>query len=100
MILYSQEIGIRKVLGASLEQLISLQLKGFLLLIGMAILIASPLAWWVMNRWLEAFAFRIDIPWWIFLLAGLAAIFIATLTVSFQSIKTELANPVKALRNE
>ncbi len=65
-----------------------------------AILLASPLAWWIMNRWLEAFAFRIGIPWWVFLVAGFAAVVIAAATVSFQSLKTALANPVNALRDE
>ena len=65
-----------------------------------AIAIASPLAWWAMNQWLQDFAYRIDIQWWIFVVAGLAAIVIAFLTVSFQSVKAALANPIKSLRSE
>lgn len=96
----TKEFGIRKVLGATIQQLIALQLKGFTYLVLASILIASPIAWWVMNGWLEDFAFRINMPWWIFGLAGLAAILIAGFTVSIQSLKTATANPVKALRNE
>ena len=96
----TKEFGIRKVLGASIEHLIGLQLKSFIFLVLIGILVASPIAWWSMNRWLEDFAFRTSIPWWVFGFAGLAAILIAGLTVSVQSLKTATANPVKALRNE
>lgn len=96
----TKEFGIRKVLGATIEHLIGLQLKSFIYLVFLSILIASPIAWWIMNGWLEDFAFRIKVPWWIFGIAGIVAILIAGITVSLQSLKTATANPVKALRNE
>ena len=65
-----------------------------------AIVIATPIAWWAMNKWLQAFAYRINISWWMFAIAGLMAIFIALFTVSFQAIKAAIANPVKSLRSE
>jgi putative ABC transport system permease protein len=74
--------------------------KDFLKLVGIASLIAFPVAWWAMHKWLQDFAYRIGIDWWIFLLAGTAAILIALITVSFQAIRAALANPVDALRNE
>lgn len=96
----TKEIGIRKVLGASVAGIITLLSRDFLRLVFMAIMIASPLAWYVMHQWLEGFAYRIDIDWWIFALAGLLAVGIALLTVSYQSIKAALVNPVKSLRSE
>ncbi|GAB4029099.1 ABC transporter permease [Spirosoma gilvum] len=96
----TKEIGIRKVLGASIPSLIGLLSKDFLKLIVVAILIASPLAWYAMSRWLEDFAYHIAVPWWAFVLAGFAAVGIALLTVSAQSIKAALMNPVKSLRAE
>jgi len=96
----TKEIGIRKVLGASVQGLVGLLSKDFIRLVFVAIVIASPLAWWVMNKWLEDFAYRIEISWWVFALAGAAAVMIALLTVSYQAIKAALANPVKSLRNE
>ncbi len=95
-----REIGVRKVLGASIASIVALLSKDFLRLILIAIVIASPLAWYAMNRWLQNFAYKIDIEWWVFALAGLLAVGIALLTVSFQSIKAALANPVKSLRSE
>ncbi len=95
-----KEIGIRKVLGASLAGILGLLSKDFLKLVILALIIASPIAWWLMNRWLDNFVYRIDINWWVFLLAGVLVIFIAFATVSFQSIKAALADPVKSLRNE
>lgn len=95
-----KEIGIRKVLGASVEGIVLLLSKEFVKLVVVALLIASPLAWYAMNSWLEDFAYRIDLEWWIFALAGVLAILIALLTVSFQSIKAALMNPVKYLRSE
>ena len=96
----TKEIGIRKVLGASVKGLVQLLSKDFIKLVFVAIVIASPLAWWAMNRWLEDFAYRIDIEWWMFGLAGITAVSIALITVSFQAIKAALANPVDSLRNE
>ncbi len=96
----TKEIGVRKVLGASVSSIVGLLSKDFLKLVLIAIVIASPLAWWAMNRWLQGFAYRIDIEWWVFALAGLLAVGIALLTVSFQSIKAALMNPVKSLRSE
>lgn len=96
----TKEIGVRKVLGASVVSIVGLLSKDFLKLVAVALLLASPVAWYVMSRWLQDFAYRIDIPWWAFALAGLSAVSIALLTVSFQSIKAALMNPVKSLRSE
>ena len=95
-----KEIGIRKVLGASVESIVSLFSADFVKLIVIALLIASPLAWWLMNKWLLDYAYRITISWWVFALAGVTAIIIALLTISFQAVKAAMANPVKALRSE
>ncbi len=95
-----KEIGIRKVLGASIPQITQLLSKEFLKLVLIASLIAFPVAWWGMSKWLQSFAYRINIGWWVFVLAGLAAVFIALITVSFQAIKAAMANPVKSLRTE
>jgi putative ABC transport system permease protein len=94
------EFGIRKVLGASPVSLFNLLSKEFLLLVLIAVLIASPLAWLAMNIWLQNYEYRIDISWWIFVVAGVLAISIALITVSFQAIKSARANPVKSLRSE
>ncbi|QHV94460.1 ABC transporter permease [Spirosoma endbachense] len=94
----TKEIGIRKVLGASVASIVALLSKDFLKLVLTAIVLASPVAWWAMNQWLQDFAYKIDIAWWVFVLAGLLAIAIALLTVSFQSVKAALMNPVKSLR--
>ena len=96
----TKEIGVRKVLGASVSSIVTLLSKDFLKLVLVAIVIATPIGWWAMNRWLQDFAYKIDISWWMFALAGLLAIGIALLTVSFQSIKAALMNPVKSLRSE
>ena len=96
----TKEIGVRKVLGASVPSIVALLSKDFLKLVVIAILIASPLAWWAMDKWLRDFAYKIDIEWWVFALAGLLAVSIALLTVSFQSIRAALVNPVKSLRSE
>ncbi|WP_332871497.1 ABC transporter permease [Spirosoma rhododendri] len=96
----TKEIGVRKVLGASVTSIVALLSKDFLKLVLIAIVIASPLAYYAMNRWLSDFAYRIDISWWVFALAGLLAVSIALLTVSFQSIRAALVNPVKSLRSE
>ena len=96
----TKEIGVRKVLGASVGNIIGLLSKDFLKLVLIAIVIASPIAWYAMNRWLQDFAYRTDIHWWVFLLAGGLTVLIALLTVSFQSVKAALMNPVKSLRSE
>jgi putative ABC transport system permease protein len=95
-----KEIGIRKVLGASVQNIVRLLSKDFLKLVLVANLIAWPIAWLVMHKWLQDFAYRINISWWVFLAAGVAALLIALLTVSFQAIKAAIANPVKSLRSE
>jgi putative ABC transport system permease protein len=96
----TKEIGIRKVLGASITGIVGLLSKDFIKLVAIAILIASPIAWWAANKWLQDFAYRINITAWIFFAAGTATIVIALLTVSLQAIKAAIANPVKALRTE
>ncbi|TAE26192.1 MAG: ABC transporter permease [Cytophagales bacterium] len=96
----TKEIGVRKVLGASVSSLVVLLNKEFLKLVLIALLLASPLAWWAMNQWLQDFVYRIEIEWWVFALAGLLAVGIALLTVSFQSVRAALMNPVKSLRSE
>ena len=95
-----KEIGIRKVLGASLGQIMALFSKDFLQLIVIAFLIAAPVSWYAMHQWLQEFAYRIEISWWIFVLAAVAAVFIALVTVSYQAIKAAMANPVKSLLSE
>lgn len=95
-----KEIGIRKVLGATVPGLLVLLSKDFLMLVAIALLVASPVAWYFMQSWLEDFAYRIRIDGWVFFTAALLAILVAFLTVSFQSIKAALANPVNSLRNE
>jgi putative ABC transport system permease protein len=96
----TKEIGVRKVLGASVLQLIALLSKEFSRLVMVAVLIAAPIGYFVMNKWLEDFAYRIEVGWWVFALAGGMALVIALLTVSTQAIKAAVANPVKALRYE
>jgi putative ABC transport system permease protein len=96
----TKEIGIRKILGASTENLLILLSKDFLLLVLIAFIIATPVAWWIMHDWLEGFAYRININWWVFAVAGIAALLIALITISFQAISAALANPVKSLRTE
>jgi putative ABC transport system permease protein len=96
----TKEIGVRKVLGATVTSIIALLSKDFLKLIAFAIIIAVPVAWYAAGQWLSSFAYRIEISWWIFAIAGLASIVIALLTVSFQSIRAAVANPVNSLRNE
>jgi len=96
----TKEIGIRKVLGASVKGIIQMLSKDFMKLVAIAFIIAAPLAWWAMHNWLEDFAYRINIEWWMFAAAGLGALFIALATVSFQAIKAAIANPVTSLRTE
>jgi len=95
-----KEIGIRKVLGASVGGITTMLSKDFVKLVIISIIIATPIAYWAMTKWLQDFAYRISISWWMIAIAGLAAIVIALLTISFQSIKAALMNPVKALRTE
>ena len=95
-----KEIGIRKVLGASIPNLIGLLSKDFLILVIIALVIAAPLAWYAMNLWLDNFVFRTNLHWWVFAIAGASAIFIAFLTVSYQAIRVAVANPIKALKTE
>jgi len=96
----SKEIGIRKVLGASVSGIVQLLSKDFLKLVLVSFVIATPIAWWSMNKWLSAFVFRTSISWWMFALAGIIAICIAILTVSFQAIKAAIANPTRSLKTE
>ncbi|MDP4262376.1 MAG: ABC transporter permease [Bacteroidota bacterium] len=96
----TKEIGIRKVLGSSVSGVVMLLSKDFLKLVLIAFVMAAPAAWWFMHKWLEDFAYRINIGWWIFLVAGTIALSIAVLTVCFQAIKAAVANPVKSLRTE
>jgi len=96
----TKEIGIRKVLGANISAIVGMLTKDFLLLVLVAIIIAAPLAWIFMNKWLQGFAYKVDISLWMLTAAGLGAVLIAFATISFQSIKAALANPVKSLRSE
>jgi len=96
----SKEISIRKILGASISDIAVMLSKDFVRLVIISLAIASPIAWYFMNEWLQTFAYRINVSWWIFVLAGMSAIVIALLTVSFQAIKAAVANPVKSLRME
>jgi putative ABC transport system permease protein len=96
----TKEIGVRKVLGASVPGIIQLLATDFIKLVFIAILVATPVAWYAMNKWLQDFAYKININWFVFFVAGLIALIIAIVTISFQSIKAALANPVKSLRTE
>lgn len=95
-----KEIGIRKVLGADIPGIVNLLSKDFIKLVFLAILIATPISWWIMNKWLQNFVYRIDISWWMFALAGCIAIIIAFATVSFQAIKAAMLSPSNSLRSE
>ncbi|QDK77922.1 FtsX-like permease family protein [Spirosoma sp. KCTC 42546] len=96
----TKEVGIRKALGATTANIFGLFSFDFVKLVLVALVLSSPLAWYVMNQWLQKFAFKIDIEWWMFALAGILAVSVALLTVSFQSIKAAMMNPVKSLRSE
>jgi putative ABC transport system permease protein len=96
----TKEIGVRKVLGASIGHIVVLLSKDFVFLILISFVIATPVAWYIMQQWLANFAYRIGISWWLFLLAGLLSLIIALITISFQAIKAATANPVKSLRTE
>jgi len=95
-----KEVGIRKVLGASLKNIVVMLSRDFLKYVLIAILIAWPLSWIAVHRWLQDYAYRINISWWVFVMAGSLAMLIALATVSFQAIKAAIANPVKSLRTE
>jgi putative ABC transport system permease protein len=96
----TKEIGIRKVLGATVANIVGLLSKDFVKLVLLANLVAWPVAWYAMGKWLEDFAYRIDLEWWVFAGAGILALLIAIFTVCFQSMKAAMANPVKSLRSE
>ena len=96
----TKEIGIRKVLGASVTSIVGLLSKDLMKLVLVATVIASPLAWYGMSKWLQSFAYRVDIQWWVFAIAGAAAILIAFVTVSSQSVRAATANPAKSLKSE
>jgi putative ABC transport system permease protein len=95
-----KEIGVRKVLGASVSQIAILLSKDFMKLVVLAIILSSPIAYYFMDEWLSGFAYRVDIRWWVFVVAGAGAVFIAIFTISFQAIKAGLMNPIKSLRSE
>jgi len=96
----TKEIGIRKVLGASISSINGLLSKDFLKLVLLSILIASPIAWYVMHNWLQGFAYRINIQWWMFAGAGLLAVTVAIITISYHAIRAAVVNPVNSLRSE
>jgi putative ABC transport system permease protein len=96
----SKEISIRKVLGASVAQVTALISRDFARLVLIAMVLASPVAWWAMNKWLQDFAYQVNLSWWIFAIAGVLVIAIAFATISFQSVKAALVNPVKSLKAE
>jgi putative ABC transport system permease protein len=96
----TKEIGIRKVMGANVGNIVGLLSKDFVKLILIAILVSTPVSWYAMNLWLEGFAYQVSIQWWVFLVAGVGSIIIALMTISFQSIKAALMNPVKSLKSE
>lgn len=95
-----KEIGIRKILGATVGTIVSLLSKEFIRLVFVAFCIATPLSWWAVNRWLEGFAYKTQLDWWVFLMGGLLLMFVAFATLSFQTVRTASANPVDSLRNE
>ena len=95
-----KEIGIRKVLGASIGHIVTTLSISFVRLVFIAIIIASPIAWWVMNKWLQAFAYKANMNWWVFLVSASVALAIAIITVGFQAIKAATMNPVKSLKTE
>jgi len=95
-----KEIGIRKVLGANVGGIVAMLNRDFTILVGIAALAAFPVAWWAMNRWLQGFAYRVGIPWWVYAVAGLAAFAIALVTVSVQTVRAAVVNPVRSLRSE
>ena len=95
----TKEIGIRKVLGASVTSIVGLLTRDFVKLVAIAVIISAPFAWWTMHNWLQGFAFRIDIKWWVFGLSAITALLVAFITVALQSVKAASSNPVKSIRN-
>jgi putative ABC transport system permease protein len=96
----NKEIGIRKVLGASAGSIITMLSRDFVRLVLIAIVIATPIAWWAMKKWQQDFVYRVPLGWSVFVIAGLMAVLIALVTISFQSVRAALANPAKSLRSE
>src|SRR3569833_2932631 len=96
----TKEIGIRKVLGASVANVVTMLSADFIKLVGISVVIAFPLAWWAMTKWLQGFAYRTDISWWVFAAAAFMAVIISFATVSFRAVKAALVNPVKSLKTE
>lgn len=96
----AKEVGIRKVLGASVAGIVGLISKDFIKLVMIAIVVASPLAWYGLQKWLESYPYRTAIHWWVFAVTGVAALVVTIGTVSFQAIRTATADPVRSLRNE
>ena len=96
----TKEIGIRKVMGASVNSILVLLSKDFLKLVFIALLVAVPIGWYIMNNWLEDFAYRINLNWWVFAVAGIAALLIAVATITLQVLRAAVDNPVKSLRSE
>jgi len=95
-----KEIGVHKVLGAGIHGITTLLSRDFLILVGISCLIAFPAAWWIMHNWLQSYEYRTNVSWWIFAIAGIGALLITLITVSFQAIKAAIANPVESLRSE
>ena len=96
----TKEIGVRKVLGASVSNIAGLLTRDFVKLVLLACVLALPLGWWAAQKWLSDFAYRIELQWWMFAVVGISALAIAVMTVSFQSVRAALANPVESLRSE
>ena len=96
----TKEIGIRKVLGASTQNVVYILSKDFMMLVIVAFILAVPVSWWIMHSWLQDYAYRININWWVFIVAGIISVSIALITISVQAIRAAMSNPVKSLRTE
>jgi putative ABC transport system permease protein len=96
----TKEIGIRKVMGAGMQDIVLVLSKNYLLMVSVSILMAAPISWWLMNKWLDKFAYRIQISGWIFLIVGMVSVLLAFATVAYQSVKAAIANPIESLRSE